>query len=117
MLAVGQDRLRQRGRRLLRRLARMDKIEAVMREDVSLVGGGSLPLQALPTMVIAIKPCSLSVNDLEKRLREGSPPIISRIHKEELVLDLRTIFDEEIPLVEEGIGKALINNAEHHRGG
>jgi len=117
MLAVGQDRLRQRGRRLLRRLARMDKIEAVMREDVSQVGGGSLPLQALPTMVIAIKPCSLSVNDLEKRLREGSPPIISRIHKEELVLDLRTIFDEEIPLVEEGIGKALINNAEHHRGG
>ena len=117
MLAVGQDRLRQRGRRLLRRLARMDKIEAVMREDVSQVGGGSLPLQALPTMVIAIKPCSLSVNDLEKRLREGSPPIISRIHKEELVLDLRTIFDEEIPLVEEGIGKAIINNAEHHRGG
>jgi L-seryl-tRNA(Ser) seleniumtransferase len=107
MLTIDPNRLKGRGRRLLRRLVKIDGIETVLKEDVSQVGGGSLPLQEVPTMVIAIRPCSLSVNDLEKRVRGSQPPIICRISKEELILDLRTILDEEIPLVAEGIGKAL----------
>ena len=107
MLTLDLNRLKQRGRRLMRRLAGVTGVEAVLKEDVSQVGGGSLPLQELPTMVIALKPRSLSVNDLEKRLRQGQPAIVSRISREEVILDLRTIFDEEVPLVAEGIGKAV----------
>ncbi len=91
----------------MKRLAGVAGIEAVLKEDVSQVGGGSLPLQELPTMVIGLKPCSLSVNDLERKLRQGQPAIVSRISREEVILDLRTIFDEEVPLVAEGIGKAV----------
>jgi L-seryl-tRNA(Ser) seleniumtransferase len=71
------------------------------------VGGGALPLQELPTMVVAIKPLKFSVNDLEENLRKGEPPIISRISKDELILDMRTVFDEEIPLLAAGIEKTL----------
>ena len=78
-----------------------------LKEDVSQVGGGALPLQELPTMVIAIKPLDFSVNSLEENLRKGDPPIISRISKEELILDMRTVFDEEIPLLVAGLEKAL----------
>jgi L-seryl-tRNA(Ser) seleniumtransferase len=47
------------------------------------------------------------VNRLEEELRKGDPPIISRISKEELILDMRTIFDQEIPLLAAGIEKVL----------
>lgn len=107
MLTFDRDRLKRKGKRLLKRLAGIGGIEAVLKEDVSQVGGGSLPLQELPTLVIAIRPLSFSVNDLERNLRKGNPPVISRISKEELILDLRTIFDEEIPLVAIGVQEAL----------
>ncbi len=107
MLTFDRDRLKRRGKRLLKRLAGISGIEAALKEDVSQVGGGSLPLQELPTMVIAIRPLSFSVNDFERNLRKGNPPIVSRISKEELILDLRTIFDEEIPLIAIGIQEAL----------
>jgi len=107
MLTFDRDRLKRRGKRLLKRLAGINGIEAALKEDVSQVGGGSLPLQELPTMVIAIRPLSFSVNDFERNLRKGNPPIVSRISKEELILDLRTIFDEEIPLTAIGIQEAL----------
>jgi L-seryl-tRNA(Ser) seleniumtransferase len=109
MLALDLSRLKRRGRRLLKRLSdRIKKeIQLTLREDVSQVGGGALPLQELPTMVIAIKPFNFSVNSLEKNLRQGEPPIIARISKEELILDIRTVFDEEIPLLVSGIEKVL----------
>jgi L-seryl-tRNA(Ser) seleniumtransferase len=113
MLSLDTKRLKRRGRRLLKRLSEMmdKKVTFTLKEDVSQVGGGALPLQELPTVVVAIKPLDFSVNSLEESLRKGDPPIISRISKEELILDMRTVFDEEIPLVVAGIEKALTKTA------
>ena len=111
MLSLDTKRLKRRGKRLLKRLAEVgnERIVFTLREDASQVGGGALPLQELPTIVLAIKPLDFSVNQLEKNLRKCEPPIISRISKEELILDMRTIIDEEIPLLAAGIEKALNN--------
>jgi L-seryl-tRNA(Ser) seleniumtransferase len=110
MLSLDKNKLKRRGRRLLKKLAgKIGKgTELTLKEDVSQVGGGSLPLQELPTIVVAIKPLGFSVNELEESLRKGDPPIISRISKDELILDVRTVFDEEIPLLVAGLEKALI---------
>ncbi len=107
MLSLGQDQLKRKGMRLLKRLGNIQGMEVLLKKDVSQVGGGSLPLQELPTIVVAIKPLSLSINDLEKKLREGDPPIVSRISKDEVLLDLRTIFDEEIGPVSDALRNAL----------
>jgi L-seryl-tRNA(Ser) seleniumtransferase len=109
MLSLDTGKLKRRGRRLLKRLSEMIKKEAslALREDVSQVGGGALPLQELPTMVLAIKPLHVSINGLEENLRKSEPPVISRISKDELILDMRTVFDEEIPLLAAGIEKVL----------
>jgi L-seryl-tRNA(Ser) seleniumtransferase len=109
MLSLDTRRLKRRGRRLLKRLSGMTnkKMTFTLKEDVSQVGGGALPLQELPTVVVAIKPFDFSVNSLEENLRKGDPPIISRISKEELILDMRTVFDEEIPLLAAGLEKTL----------
>lgn len=109
MLSLDTRRLKKRGQRLLKRLSGMmnQKMEIALKEDVSQVGGGALPLQDLPTVVVAIKPLGISVNSLEENLRKGDPPVVCRISREELLLDMRTVFDEEIPLLAAGIEKAM----------
>jgi L-seryl-tRNA(Ser) seleniumtransferase len=109
LLSLDTRELKRRGKRLLKRLSGImnKKVIFTLRGDVSQVGGGALPLQELPTMVVSIKPLDFSVNSLEENLRKGYPPIISRISREELILDMRTIFDEEVPLLAAGIEKAL----------
>jgi L-seryl-tRNA(Ser) seleniumtransferase len=108
MLGFDLGKLKRRARRLSKRLSGVTKeAEMDIREDVSQVGGGALPLQDLPTIALIINPRNFSVNKLEENLRKGDPPIICRISKDELVLDMRTVFDQEIPLLAKGIEKAL----------
>jgi L-seryl-tRNA(Ser) seleniumtransferase len=109
MLSLDTRSLKRRGKRLLRRLSGITKlgVQLTLKEDVSQVGGGALPLQELPTIVVAIKPLDFSVNSLEENLRKGDPPIISRISKEELILDMRTVIDEEVSLLAVGLEKTL----------
>lgn len=64
-------------------------------EDFSEVGGGALPLQTLPTRVIAFSADKLSPNDLEVRFRSNPVPILGRIQKGRFVLDLRTLLDAD----------------------
>jgi L-seryl-tRNA(Ser) seleniumtransferase len=59
----------------------------------SLIGGGSTPDQSLETWLISI--ASADVVALEQRLRAGEPPVIARIERDRLLLDLRTVFPEE----------------------
>jgi len=114
MLNLDTRKLKRRGKRLLKRLFGLteNRMLFTLREAVSQVGGGALPLQELPTIVVAIKPLDFSINNLEENLRKGEIPIISRISKEELILDMRTVIDEEIPLLAAGIEKALTKIAE-----
>jgi len=72
-----------------------DASVAVVR-DSSKAGGGSLPEVAFPTYAVAVRPAGLSVNELESRLRRGSPPVIARIKEDSLLLDARTIRKQEI---------------------
>lgn len=73
-----------------------------LKKGASLAGGGSLPTQEFPTVVVAIRAEHLSANRLEARLRRLPVPIVGRIYDEEVLLDPRTISDDEIPLVVEG---------------
>ncbi len=113
MLSLDTGKLKRRGKRLLKRLAAIGnrRMTFALKEDVSQVGGGALPLQELPTVVVAIKPLDLSVNSFEENLRKGDPPIISRISREELLLDMRTVFDEEIPLLAQAVERILMQMA------
>ena len=63
--------------------------------DSSKAGGGSLPEVEFPTYAVAIKPSGISVNELEARLRNGSPPVIARIREDSLLLDVRTVRERE----------------------
>ena len=75
-------------------------------EIYSEVGGGSLPDVVIPSYGILIKPHTMSLEVLEERLRNLEVPIIGRIEKETLILDMRTILKEEEPFLLSGLETA-----------
>jgi L-seryl-tRNA(Ser) seleniumtransferase len=63
---------------------------------VAKVGGGTLPLLELEGPVVALEG---EPEALAQALRAHDPPVIARIHDGRLLLDPRTLRDEDIPLV------------------
>jgi L-seryl-tRNA(Ser) seleniumtransferase len=73
----------------------------------SKAGGGALPLLELPSRCLRIRVDGLSANALELRLRGGDPPIIGRIEDDAFVMDVRTLQDDEFPLIESALASIL----------
>lgn len=65
-------------------------------DDVSEVGGGSLPGIQIPTKVVALMVKNCPVEDLAKRFRESFIPVIGRIKNDMFLLDMRTVSDDDI---------------------
>jgi L-seryl-tRNA(Ser) seleniumtransferase len=72
---------------------------------LSVIGGGATPEQSLPTWLIRIG-CG-DVNQMERALRGGDPPVIARIEDDRLILDLRTVFPEEEADLKRALGTCL----------
>src|SRR5437660_11848276 len=72
-------------------------IAARTQRGESTVGGGSLPGETLPTTLLAIDAAhvSLSLDELARQLRMRNIPIITRILRDTLLLDPRTVLDEQ----------------------
>lgn len=71
------------------------------------VGGGALPEQNLASWALAVQPLQGTVSALEQRLRHLPVPVLGRMENDSLVLDMRTVSDEELPLLLEALGLAL----------
>ncbi|WP_038299481.1 L-seryl-tRNA(Sec) selenium transferase [Metaclostridioides mangenotii] len=78
-----------------------------MEDGLSQVGGGSMPLETMKSRVITISPKSISISELEKRLRLSDSHIIARVYDDKYVLDVRTIFEDEFGVVAQEIEKAF----------
>jgi L-seryl-tRNA(Ser) seleniumtransferase len=59
------------------------------------VGGGALPLLELSGPVVALAPGPDGLDALASTLRSGDPALVGRAHGGELLLDPRTLTDEE----------------------
>ncbi len=64
---------------------------ASLRPGVSVVGGGSLPGEGLPSVLVDIDPRPASEVTVLARLRAASPPVIARTERGRVVVDLRTV--------------------------
>lgn len=64
-------------------------------EGESVVGGGSTPGYSLPTRLVAISPKDVSAAELAARLRRAEPPVIVRVEAGRVLVDLRTVFEEQ----------------------
>jgi L-seryl-tRNA(Ser) seleniumtransferase len=71
----------------------------------STVGGGAMPGSTLGSWGVSVK-----VPDppaFAARLRTGSPPVFCRVEDNHVLLDLRTVFDEQVPHLSRAVQYAL----------
>ena len=87
-------------------LLRKERWEGVImsvKKGFSMSGGGSLPTQEIPTILLSLVSKHLSPSNLEERLRYLEIPIITRIADDEVLFDLRTIEEEEFSAIRNGL--------------
>jgi L-seryl-tRNA(Ser) seleniumtransferase len=84
MLDEPLERIRARAERLA------GLIDGEVEETVARVGGGALPLAELPSAACAVE------EQLGAELRLGEPPIVGIVRDGRLLLDARTLTDEEV---------------------
>jgi L-seryl-tRNA(Ser) seleniumtransferase len=108
MLLYSYEELAERAKILYTKIKSSNIDADVSMEDgLSQVGGGSMPLETMKSRVITISPKSISISELEKRLRLSDSHIIARVYDDKYVLDVRTIFDDEFGVVAQEIEKAF----------
>ena len=92
MLGAGGETLRKKAEELAALLAPLCPCEVV--ESPGEAGGGSMPGVSLPGWAVALTPAEA----LEPFLRGWEVPIIGRIHRGKLLLDVRTLLpgDEDV---------------------
>jgi L-seryl-tRNA(Ser) seleniumtransferase len=90
MIAANLKDIGHRAESIVKQLTRAG-IKANTIDGSSMVGGGSLPDQTLPTRLVAINPSYL-MDDFVPRLRLASPPLLGRIADEQFLIDMRTVM-------------------------
>jgi L-seryl-tRNA(Ser) seleniumtransferase len=80
-------------------------------DSFSRVGGGSLPLLRLPSRCVGVGIQGVSVNTLDRLLRESDPPVIGRIEDDLYLMDVRTMQPDEFDIVT-GVFQQLVHNLE-----
>ncbi|MCL2236540.1 MAG: L-seryl-tRNA(Sec) selenium transferase [Defluviitaleaceae bacterium] len=91
MLTTPLDKLKEKAEQLREKMLNVRNCKAEIVETMSQAGGGSLPGENFPSYAISLSPDKISVEDLAEKLRGLYLPIIGRIHKGRLLLDVRTI--------------------------
>jgi L-seryl-tRNA(Ser) seleniumtransferase len=112
MIRMSVEDIRRRAQNFLRELTPelpLGEVELEITDGSSLAGGGSTPTQSLPTKLIRIASARYSASQLERRLRRASAgvSVIARVEEDRLILDLRTVFPEQEPLLLKTLSAAL----------
>jgi L-seryl-tRNA(Ser) seleniumtransferase len=115
MLVAGEAELEARARLMAEAIAGASETMAgaseaararVIRASAK-VGGGALPLLELEGPVCAVDPGELGAGELARRLRAGDPPVVGRTREGWLLLDPRTLTDDEARQASERVVEAL----------
>jgi L-seryl-tRNA(Ser) seleniumtransferase len=93
MIAARPEEIEARARRMADRLGTTGACASIV-DGASAVGGGSLPGETLPTRLLALA-TQRDPLKLARALRRASPPIVPRVERDRVVLDLRTVLPEE----------------------
>jgi L-seryl-tRNA(Ser) seleniumtransferase len=104
MIAETAADVRKRSEALLAKIGPVsDALTVGIEEGTSQIGGGALPEADVATWLVSLTSASLDANSIEAVLREGPVPVVARIGKGAVYLDLRTVLQEDEPVVAEAI--------------
>ena len=105
MMCQSYSSLRSKAERLLKLIGRLKtaNFSLEIADGSSRAGGGALPLLELPTSLLCLVPGKLSSKSIEELLRSYDPPVIGRLEKEKVLLDVRTVQEKELKTVAQAV--------------
>lgn len=103
--------VKKRAEKLIEKLQKekFDSLKFSLREDFAAAGGGSLPTQQIPTVLVAVKNKKMTASKMEEKLRRLDVPVIARVDKDEILFDLRTVAEDEFVFIIEGLKQITSN--------
>jgi L-seryl-tRNA(Ser) seleniumtransferase len=105
MLSEPVQTVQKRAEALANALLLLGIRSVAVKESAAYVGGGTMPEQDLQSFVVSICLPDLTAEVLTAALRCSETPIIGRIEREHVLLDMRTVRDSELPLIIEAFNK------------
>ncbi len=111
MIRISRDEITRRASQLAARLrtALPSHVSIELADGFSVIGGGSTPDRQLPTTLIALSSTQHSPSAVDSLLRKSphAVPVVARILDDRIVLDLRTVFRDEEPLLATALAVAF----------
>lgn len=113
MITAAPETLRRKAMRLASRLRKSCGPRAEIRlvPGESRVGGGSFPENGLATTLVSVTPRGCTPEQLKKRLLGTVPPLMGRLEDHTILLDPRTLADDEISTAASVVAEALNRTA------
>jgi L-seryl-tRNA(Ser) seleniumtransferase len=102
MIFAEEGELRERAERIA---AKLNGLSASVEQSASPIGGGSTPDQTLPTWTVQLT--VENPNAFESQLRCAPVPVIARIERGKIVIDMRTVADSEEDLLIASVKSAI----------
>ncbi len=75
------------------------KVKISVEKGAGRVGGGALPMSDLVGPRVSIKPTGFSAARLENSLRQGIPPVITMVKDDCVLIDPRTLLDNQTEMI------------------
>lgn len=90
--------------RMLTEQGNAQACSGVVIPEIARAGGGSLPLADIPSAVVALTFAHLPATEVEVQLRTGGPvPIVTRIKDDQILIDMRTLVNDDENYIAEQI--------------
>jgi L-seryl-tRNA(Ser) seleniumtransferase len=102
MLSVTAEEVEQRAKSVIDGL-NSSSVTFELISGESTLGGGAGPTSNVPTTLIAITHAARSAQEIEHHLRTSTPPVIARISEGKVLLDLRTVFPDQLPALRQAL--------------
>jgi L-seryl-tRNA(Ser) seleniumtransferase len=108
MIEMTGEEIGSRAAHLAERIAALPGFSATLEDGESVIGGGSTPGQSLPTRLVAVRHARRGASELEALLRHNPTPVIARVERDRLMLDLRTVFEDQDEEIAQAFGRLAI---------
>ena len=87
-------------------IADIGNLDAEIVETSSYAGGGAMPMHPLPSRALGLRSNYLGAEALARRLRTGATPVVGRIERERVLLDMRAVADADLPALAAAIRRS-----------
>ena len=113
MLCTPLPELRRRAEALIAAVAKVaPRAKLTTITGAAYLGSGSLPTEAIESVVVSVSALGLTAAELARRLRLDGTCVFGRIEDDLVRLDMRTITEEQVHAIAAALGRAI-----QHAGG